>query len=89
MICVYGFTEFVEAIVAQRDSGPFAENSYDERPLEVAALYGNYEVMVRIYTAACAKRRKSSPIRQELWLRAASKNYDLKIWNFAVERLPD
>lgn len=85
MVCVYGFDEFVEMTTRNQDRAFSAENYFGARPLEVAALYGNYNTMVTIWNAASL--RNASSIRAENWLNAAALSPKLNVWNFAIEHI--
>lgn len=87
MICVYGFDEFVEPMIENREHIFHAENSFGERPLEVAALSENFDTMVLLYNAASSAHL--STIRAEKWLEAAAQSHNLDIWNFAVKHIPN
>lgn len=87
MVCVYGFDEFVEPTIGKQDRVFYAENFRGARPLEVAALYGNYDTMVMIWNAATLKH--TSSVRTKRWLGAAARNPKLDVWNFTVKHVPD
>lgn len=87
MVCVYGFDELVEVTI-EKQSGAFrAENFYGARPLEVAASYGNYDTMVKIWNAASLK--DASSVRSGKWLEAAAQSLKFDIWNFVVKHISD
>ncbi|KAL9607779.1 MAG: hypothetical protein Q9167_007336 [Letrouitia subvulpina] len=87
MICIYGFNDFVIPSIENCEGALYAENSFDERPLEVAALYGNYETMVILYNATSPTNISS--IRAEHWLEAAAQSSNLDIWNYAIKHIPN
>ena len=86
MVCVYGFTEFVEPLIANKGHVFYAENYEGERPLEIATLYGHYDTMVTLYNAASSI--DISSIWAERWLEAAAQSRNLDIWNFVMEHNP-
>ena len=86
MVCVYGFDEYVEPTIGEQSRVFYAENFYRARPLEVAALYGNYNTMVLIWNATSLNHTAS--VRPEAWLEAAANNSKLDIWEFAANHMP-
>lgn len=87
MVCVYGFDEFVESTIGNRDHVFSAENFLKQRPLEVATWYNNFNTMVKIYNAASLTHKRS--IQTKRWLEAASMSGNLDVWNFAMMHVPD
>ncbi|KAL8731892.1 MAG: hypothetical protein Q9181_004153 [Wetmoreana brouardii] len=85
MICVYGFDEFVVPTISKMDHVHYAENFYRERPLEVAALYGNY-CTVKVLHEATSTLRKS-PIRAQQFLVSAARSCRLDMWNFTLRHV--
>lgn len=85
MICVYGFDDFVVPAIEKTDGALLAENFYHDRPLEVAAFYGNFVTMKLVYNAASSTLK--SPIRAKEWLAAAALSGSLGVWKFAVKHI--
>ena len=85
MVCVYGFDELVERMIEKHNGAFRAENFNGARPLEVAASYGNYDTMVKIWNAASLK--DASSVRSEKWLEAAAQSLKFDIWNFVVKHI--
>ncbi|KAI9688036.1 MAG: hypothetical protein M1820_010309 [Bogoriella megaspora] len=81
MASVYDFDDFAEELLEENVQALYAENFYHERPLEVAAFYGNYTTMVVLYDAAASKQKAS--IREDRWLLAAASSNSIDVWNFA------
>ena len=87
MVCFYAFEEFVEPLILQRKESLGAENYYHERPLEVATMYGSYNIVKALYESASSAR--ISPVRGEEWIRkAAQECHDLNIWSFVLDHTP-
>lgn len=86
MICVYGFNEFVELAIQKRDDVHYAQNLWRQRPLEVAAYYGNYST-IKLLDDATSSFQKS-PIRSHELLASAARSGNLDVWSFALTHIP-
>ena len=86
LMCVYGFKDFLEPLVARNSSALSAENFYGSRPLEVAADSGHYEVMESLHQAA--NSMCPSSIREGSWLAMAARSANINVWRFAVKHIP-
>ena len=87
MVCFYDFEEFVEPLILHREESLGAENYCYERPLEVATMYGSYNIVKALYESGSSAR--ISPIRGEQWIRkAAQECQDLSIWSFVLDHTP-
>ncbi|KAL9044615.1 MAG: hypothetical protein Q9214_002261 [Letrouitia sp. 1 TL-2023] len=79
---VRSFNDFINPIIKSCEGALYAKNSFGERPLEVAALYGNFKTMVILYNAISPTNLSST--RAKYWLVAAAKSRNLDIWNYAI-----
>ncbi|KAL8905267.1 MAG: hypothetical protein Q9207_002738 [Kuettlingeria erythrocarpa] len=86
MICVYGYDEFVVPAIQKEDDVHYAQNYYGERPMEVAAFYGNYSTLKLLHDATSLLPK--SPIRPRELIASAAKSRNLDIWRFAMRHIP-
>ncbi|KAL8916277.1 MAG: hypothetical protein Q9208_008606 [Pyrenodesmia sp. 3 TL-2023] len=86
MICVYGYNEFVERAIQGKTDVHYAQNTCQERPMEVAAFYGNYSTLKLLHDATSLLLR--SPIRPRELLSSAANSRNLDVWRFAIRHIP-
>ncbi|KAL8753882.1 MAG: hypothetical protein Q9199_004733 [Rusavskia elegans] len=86
MICVYGYDEFVERAIQNKDDVHYAQNTNRQRPMEVAAFCGNYGTFKLLHDASSLLLK--SPIRPRELIASAAQSRNLDIWRFAMRHIP-